>query len=102
MNQMPFPSIEELRMLRAIVLIAVVEAAGTGEYRASFRGFRVHAWRINPQSPGIFVPVRLETRCGTSVLERSDVNVACTPQPCVAGLRYMGHGTNLLSDGLLV
>jgi hypothetical protein len=78
MNQLPFPSAEELRMLRAIALIAVAEAACIGEYRASFRGFRVHAWRINPQSFGIFVPVRVETRCGTGVLERSDVNVACT------------------------
>jgi len=83
-------------------LIAVAEAACIGEYRASFRGFRVHAWRINPLSPGIFVPVRLETRCGAGVLERSDVNVACTQKPCVAGLRYMGYGTNRLSDGLLV
>ena len=76
MNQMPFPSIEELRMLRAIALIAVAEAACIGEYRASFRGFRVHAWRINPLSPGRFVPVRVEMRRGTGVLERSDVDVA--------------------------
>jgi hypothetical protein len=102
MNQLPFPSAEELRMLRAIVLIAVAEAACTGEYRASFRGFRVHAWRINRPSHGRFVPVRVETRCGTVVLERSKVDVAWDWQPCVAGFRLMGRGTKPVSDGLLV
>jgi hypothetical protein len=102
MNQLPFPSAEELRMLRAIVLIAVAEAAGTGEYRASFRGFRVHAWRIVLPLCGLFVPVRVETRYGRVVLERSNVDVAWDWQPCVAGFRLMGRGTNSVSDGLLV
>lgn len=89
-------------MLRAIVLIAVAEAACIGEYHASFRGFRVHAWRIDPLSPGIFVSVRVEVRRGTGVLERSDVDVACAWRPCVAGLRYMCRGTKPVSDGLSV
>ena len=80
MNQLPSPSIEELRMLRAIVLIALADAACRGEYRASFRGYRVHAWRIVLPSRGFFVPVRVETRCGRVVLERSDVDVACAWQ----------------------
>ena len=89
-------------MLRAIVLIAVAQAAYTGEYRASFRGFRVHAWRIVLPSCGLFVPVRVETLYGTVVLERCNVDVPWDWQPCVAGFRLMGRGTNPVSNGLLV
>ena len=39
------PEAEELRMLRAISLHAVVHAAHHREYRASFHGFHVHALR---------------------------------------------------------
>ena len=89
-------------MLRAIVLIAVAQAAYTGEYRASFRGFRVHAWRIILPLCGLFVPVRVETLYGTVVLERSNVDVPWDWQPCVAGFRLTGSGTKSVSDGLLV
>ena len=40
-----FPSAEELRMLRPIALLALLEAAHQGEYHASFHGFRVQALR---------------------------------------------------------
>ena len=38
-------------MLRSIALFALPEAARHGEYRATFRGFRVHA-RRQPQGVG--------------------------------------------------
>ena len=40
-----FPSAEELRMVRAIALLALREAACHGQYRASFHGFCVQATR---------------------------------------------------------
>lgn len=40
-----FPSAEEMRMVRAIVPLAVLEAARQGECRATFRGFLIEAVR---------------------------------------------------------
>jgi len=40
-----FPSAEDMRMVRAIALLALLEAVRHGEYRATFRGFRVEAIR---------------------------------------------------------
>ena len=40
-----FPSAEDMRMVRAIALLALLEAVRHGEYRATFRGFRVVAVR---------------------------------------------------------
>jgi hypothetical protein len=75
-NQLKFPSIEELRMLRAIAMIAVAYAACLGEYRASFRGYRVHAWRIGPVATGSIAHVRMETRYGAVIMERRIVDIA--------------------------
>ncbi len=41
-----FPSAEDMRMVRAIALLALLEAVRHGEYRATFRGFRVEAVRL--------------------------------------------------------
>lgn len=38
-----FPDAEELRMVRAIAMGVLLEAARRGEYRASFHGFRIQA-----------------------------------------------------------
>ena len=42
-----FPSAEEMRMVRAISLLALLKAARQGEYRATFHGFHVEAVRRN-------------------------------------------------------
>ena len=67
-----FPSGEELRMVRAIALLALMEAARHGEYRASFHGFHVQALR-QCATPGsdAFVEVNLCVSLGKTVVERS-------------------------------
>lgn len=66
-----FPSTEELRMVRAIALLALLEAARHGEYRATFHGFRVQALR-QCSAPGAdaFVEVNLCVSLGKTVVER--------------------------------
>ena len=66
-----FPSAEELRMVRAIALLALQEAARHGEYRATFHGFRVQALR-KCLAPGAeaFVEVNLCVSLGKTVVER--------------------------------
>ena len=66
------PSSEELRMVRAIALLALQEAARHGEYRATFHGFRVQALRkcLAPGSE-TFVEVNLRVSLGKTVIERS-------------------------------
>jgi hypothetical protein len=55
-----FLSAEELRMVRAIALLALLEAARHGEYRASFHGFRVQALRqCTAFGADVFVEVNL-------------------------------------------
>jgi hypothetical protein len=82
-----FPSAEELRMVRAIALLALVEAARHGEYRATFRGFRVQALRQCP-APGsdAFARVNLCVTLGEIVIERSLLAAtdagAAEPKPC--------------------
>lgn len=67
-----FPSAEELRMVQAIALLALVEAARHGEYRATFRGFRVQALRQCPAlGADAFVEVNLCVSLGETVIERS-------------------------------
>ena len=82
------PNAEELRMVRAIAMLALVEAARRGEYRATFRGFRVQALRQCP-TPGAdaFVQVSLCVSLGETVIERSLLAAtdpgAAEPKPCV-------------------
>lgn len=84
-----FPAAEELRMVRAIALLALVEAARRGEYRATFRGFRVQALRQYPV-PGAdaFVEVNLCVSFEETVIERSLLAAtdagAVEPKPCAA------------------
>jgi hypothetical protein len=44
-DSVPLPNGEELRMVRAIARLALLEAARHGEYRATFRGVRIRAVR---------------------------------------------------------
>ena len=43
-----FPSTEEIRMVRSIALLALMEAQRHGRWGASFRGFRIQARRQGP------------------------------------------------------
>jgi hypothetical protein len=55
-----FPDAEELRMVRAIAMVVLLEAARRGEYRASFHGFRIQAARRRACPPvAAFVDVKL-------------------------------------------
>ena len=78
-----FPSAEELRMLRAIALLALLEAAHQGEYHASFHGFRVQALRLR-SAPGsdVFVEVNLCVSIGTNLVERSLVAMSISQPLC--------------------
>lgn len=40
-----FPSAEDMRMVRAIALLSLLEAVRHGKYQATFHGFRVEAVR---------------------------------------------------------
>ncbi len=69
-----FPSAEELRMLRAIALVALLDAARKGEYHASFHGFRVQALRqCSALGSRGFVAVNLCVSLGETVVERGVV-----------------------------
>ncbi len=63
------PGVEELRMVRAIAGMALMEAARCGEYRATFRGFRVEARRQCPAGAGARIDVRLCVSLGQAVVE---------------------------------
>jgi hypothetical protein len=54
-----FPDAEELRMVRAIAMVGLLEAARRGEYRASFHGFRIQAVRQRATQVAAFVEVKL-------------------------------------------
>jgi len=71
-----FPSAEEMRMVRAIALLALLEAARHGEYRATFHGFRVEAVRHHGLGQGApTVEVRLAVTLAGTVVERCDLDV---------------------------
>ena len=69
---MGYPGAEELRMIRAIAQLALLEAASHGEYRATFHGFSVLARRQCPISgDDVVVAVNLCVLLGRTVVERS-------------------------------
>lgn len=70
------PSAEEFRMVRAIALLALLEAARDGEYRATFHGFRIHARRQCPAGADAVVEVNLCVSLGKAIVERSLVATA--------------------------
>ena len=53
-----FPSAEDMRMVRSIALLGLLEAAQRGRYHARFRRFEVCAWR-DPEPAERFTSVRV-------------------------------------------
>ncbi len=71
-----FPSAEDMRMVRAIALLALLEAVRHGEYRATFRGFRVEAVRRAGLGHGApTVEVHLVVTFAGAVVERCSLDV---------------------------
>ena len=88
-------------MLQAIALAAVAEAARHGAYRASFRGFRVHArrWFAADDSPDA-IAVDLLVHLGERLVEREWVPVGFCRDPTeleahAAAWRYATTGSML-------
>lgn len=83
---LPWPSAEELRMLRSIASFALLEATRHGEYRATFHGFRVHA-RRQPQALGddarvdVILGVLSPNACGWVTVRAT---AGTEPSACVA------------------
>ena len=71
-----FPSAEEMRMVRAIALLALLEAVRHGAYRATFHGFRVEAVRRHGLGHvAASVEVSLAVTLAGTVVERCDLDV---------------------------
>ena len=67
-----FPSTEELRMVRSIVRLALIEALRHGSYAASFHGFRVQALRKGPlRGSAALAEVCLSVSLGEALVGRS-------------------------------
>ena len=73
---MAFPDIEEQRMLRAIGVLALMEAAVHGEYCACFHGFRVRSWRIGPAISAGVQRVGVQVSFGAESIGSAAVDVA--------------------------
>ena len=79
-----FPSTEEIRMVRSIALLAIMEAQRHGRWGASFHGFRVQALRQGPaRGFAAFTEVSLSVRLGQAVVARFRVtaNYASAMEP---------------------
>ena len=71
-----FPGTEEIRMVRSIALLALMEAVRHGRWGASFHGFRVQALRQEPAQGGAAVTeVRLSVSLGQAVVARFRVTI---------------------------
>lgn len=69
-----FPSTEEIRMVRSIALLALMEAQHHGRWGASFHGFRVQAQRQGPaRGFPAFTEVSLSVSLGKAVVARCRV-----------------------------
>ena len=66
-----FPGTEEIRMVRSIALLALMEAQRHGRWGASFRGFRIQALRQGPAGGfATFSEVSLSVSRGQAVVAR--------------------------------
>ena len=66
-----FPSTEEVRMVRSIALLALMEAVRHGRWGASFHGFRVQAQRQGPaRGCAALTEVSLSVSLGKAVVAR--------------------------------
>ena len=69
-----FPSSEEIRMVRSIALLAIMEAQRHGRWGASFHGFRVQALRQGPaRGFAAFTEATLLVSLGQAVVARCRV-----------------------------
>ena len=69
-----FPSTEEIRMVRSIALLALMEAQRHGRWGASFHGFRVQAQRQGPaRGCAALTEVSLSVSLGKTVVARCRV-----------------------------
>lgn len=69
-----FPSNEEIRMVRSIARLALMEAVRHGRWGASFHGFRVQALRQDPARGGAaLTEVSLSVSLGKVVVARCRV-----------------------------
>jgi len=71
-----FPSAEDMRMVRAIALLALLEAARHGKYHATFHGFRVEAVRrdgLGRDAPT--VEIHLVVAFDGTVVERCEIDI---------------------------
>ncbi len=75
------PSTPELRMIGAMVQQSICDALQHGEDRASFRGYRIEARRIDAVDGGNpFVTLTLSAEGGTGALDRLFMAVASRPK----------------------
>jgi hypothetical protein len=93
-----------MRMVRAIALLALMEAARHGAYHASFHGFRVRALRhVAASGFPVSVDVSLAVTLGQAVVEHCEISVAATHASDVHGDRIdalPGRGGTIgMSDG---
>jgi hypothetical protein len=69
-----FPSTEEIRMVRSIALLALMEAQRHGRWSASFHGFRVQALRQgSARGCTALTEVSLSVSLGQAVVARCRV-----------------------------
>ena len=69
-----FPGTEEVRMVRSIALLAIMEAVRHGRWGASFHGFRVQALRQGPaRGCAALTEVSLSVSLGKAVVARCRV-----------------------------
>ena len=69
-----FPGTEEIRMVRSIALLAIMEAQCHGSWDASFHGFRVQALRQGPaRDVGALTEVSLSVSLGKALVARCRV-----------------------------
>ena len=71
-----FPGTEEIRMVRSIALLAIMEAQRHGRWGASFHGFYVHALRQgSARGFAAFSDVSLSVSLGKIVVARCRVTM---------------------------
>jgi hypothetical protein len=84
------PSVEEMRMVRAIERTALREAARLGTYQAYFHGFHIYAKRI-PALIGVFVSISVVfgvTRCVSELTLSLDSLEDCFVLPAQSRDKY--------------
>lgn len=87
----PFPGVEEVRMLQAILETALREAAHHGSYQASFHGFQIGAWRAAGLSRAV---IRIRVACDRDWQEFDCAPAMVLPSVFLVRLCPSGHAKN--------